>query len=60
MLVLLSLASIDVRVGATHSRRPAVTGVSSEVRLSQCFSACESEDIKDRFGLTLSTFQALH
>ena len=60
MLVLLSLASIDVRVGATHSWCPAATGLSSEVRLAQCFSACESEDMNDKFGLTVSTPQALH
>ena len=40
MLVLLSLASIDVRVGATHSWCSAAGGLSSEVRRAQCFSAC--------------------
>ena len=40
MLVLLSLASIHVRVGATQSWRLAATGLSSEVRRTQCFSTC--------------------
>ena len=40
MLVLLILVSIDVRLGAPHSWRPAATGLSSEVRRAQCFSTC--------------------
>ena len=40
MLVLLSLVSIDVRLGATESWRLAATGLSSEVRRTQCFSWC--------------------
>ena len=40
MLVLLSLVSIDVWLDATHSWRLAATGLSSEVRRPQCFSAC--------------------
>ena len=40
MLVLLSLVSIHVRLGATHSWRPAATGLSSEVRRAECFSNC--------------------
>ena len=40
MLVLLSLVSIDVRLGATQSWRLAATGLSSEVRRTQCSSWC--------------------
>ena len=40
MPVLLSLASIHVRVGTTKSWRLAATGLSSEVRRTQCFSWC--------------------
>ena len=40
MLVLLSLVSIDVRLGDTNRWRAAASGVSSEVRWAQCFSAC--------------------
>ena len=39
-LALLRLANIDVLLGASQSWRPAATGLSSEVRRAQCFSAC--------------------
>ena len=39
-VVLLCLASIGFRVGDTHSWRPAMPGLSSEVRLGHCSLAC--------------------
>ena len=39
VLVLLSLASIDDRLGDTHSWRLATTALCIEVRRAKCFSA---------------------